>query len=207
MGLAKATIVNTETNESIPVMFNPEEYSLEKGNLFSEIGIPGRRTPPLQFVRGNAENLSMNLFFDTYELKRDVRDFTGPITRLLEKESVTKAPPVLLFTWGSFSFTCVLESIKRRFTMFLSDGTPVRATLAVTFKSFEPVEIEIQKGLIVGPPVVHNVIEGQTLSDIAGSVLGDPGKWRDIAVLNDIDNPRSLPTGKPLMVPQDSPDN
>ena len=37
--LAKALIVNTQTNERIPVMYNPEEYRLDQGNSFAEVGI------------------------------------------------------------------------------------------------------------------------------------------------------------------------
>jgi len=53
----KATITNTQTGERIPVMFNPEEYSLDLANTFAEIGIPGLSAPPIQYVRGNLRHL------------------------------------------------------------------------------------------------------------------------------------------------------
>ena len=52
--LAKATILNTVTHELITVMYNPEEYKLDQGNTFAEIGIPGLDAPPMQYVRGKA---------------------------------------------------------------------------------------------------------------------------------------------------------
>lgn len=201
MALEKAIITNIQTGNRIPVMFNPEEYSLDLGNTFAEIGIPGIKTPPIQYVRGNIRNLNMELFFDTYELKSDVRNETQKITSLLEIEINTQAPPILLFSWGGLNFKCVLESAGQRFTMFLEDGTPVRATLTVSFKEYEAVDIEIKKGLFIGPPTVRNIIEGETLSNIAGDVLGDPGAWREIADLNNIDNPLKLALGMPLLIP------
>jgi len=201
MPLEKATIINTETNEQIQVMFNPEEYTLDKANSFAEIGIPGLETPPIQYVRGNLRTLKMDLFFDTYEKKTDVRGFSRKITELLEKNLSTKAPPILLFAWGNLNFQCVLDSASQKFTMFLNDGTPVRATLSVSFKEFQPVEIEIQRGLFIGPPTVHNILEGETLSGIAGDALGDSGAWREIAELNNIENPRKIPTGTQLIIP------
>lgn len=201
MALEKAIITNIQTGDRIPVMFNPEEYSLDLGNTFAEIGIPGIKTPPIQYVRGNIRNLNMELFFDTYELKSDVRNETQKITSLLEIEINTQAPPILLFSWGGLNFKCVLESAGQRFTMFLEDGTPVRATLTVSFKEYEAVDIEIKKGLFIGPPTVRNIIEGETLSNIAGDVLGDPGAWREIADLNNIDNPLKLALGMPLLIP------
>ncbi len=201
MTIEKATIINTNTNESIPVMFNPEEYTLDKANNFAEIGIPGLDAPPIQYVRGNLKTLKMELFFDTYEKRTDVRDFTHKVTGLLEKDPATKAPAILLFTWGQLNFRCVLDGVSQRFTMFMNDGTPVRATLSVTFKEFQSVEIEIRQGLFIGPPTVQNIVEGQTLSSIAGVALGNPGAWREIAELNNIDNPRKIPSGTQIIVP------
>lgn len=201
MALEKATIINLQTNEQIPVMFNPEEYSLDLGNTFAEIGIPGLKTPPIQYVRGNIRNLKMELFFDTYEEKRDVRLETARVSSLLDKNVTIQAPPILLFSWGGLNFKCVLESVGQSFTMFLSDGTPVRATLSVSFKEFESVEVEIQQGFFIGPPTVRNIVQGETLSQIAGELLGDPGAWREIANLNNIDNPRKLNVGQTLIVP------
>ncbi|MDJ0597826.1 MAG: LysM peptidoglycan-binding domain-containing protein [Crocosphaera sp.] len=201
MALDKATIINLETREQIPVMFNPEEYSLDLGNTFAEIGIPGLQTSPIQYVRGNLRTLKMELFFDTYEQKVDVRTQTRRITSLLNKNATTQAPPILLFSWGSLQFKCVLESVGQNFTMFLRDGMPVRAKLSVNFKEFEPVEIEIERGLFIGPPTVRNVVEGDTLSKIAGELLGNPGDWRKIAEQNDIDDPFNLPPGQSLIIP------
>jgi hypothetical protein len=201
MGLEKATLTNVRTREAIPVMFNPEEYTLDLGNAFAEIAIPGLRTPPIQYVRGNARQLRMELFFDTYERQSDVRAEAGRITALLDQEPTTHAPPVVLFSWGGLNFTCVLESAAQRFTMFLDNGTPVRATVTVSFREYERVAVEIRHGSFVGPPAVRTLLEGETLSQIAGEVLGDPGAWRAIAEANRIDDPRRLPVGLPIVVP------
>ncbi|MEB3180868.1 MAG: LysM peptidoglycan-binding domain-containing protein [Nostocaceae cyanobacterium] len=201
MSLEKATITNLQTAELIAVMFNPEEYALDIANTFAEIGIPGLKTPPIQYVRGNARNLKMELFFDTFEKRQDVRNKTLQISGLLNNNPETQAPPILLFSWGGFNFKCVLESVGQRFTMFLEDGTPVRATLTVSFKEYQEVNIEIRKGLFIGPPTIRNIVEGETLSKIAGNVLGDPSAWREIAELNNIDNPLKLIPGNQLIVP------
>ena len=53
--------------EFIPVQFNPTELSFEKGAQIAEIAIPGLDSPLLQFVRGQNEKLTLDLFFDTTE--------------------------------------------------------------------------------------------------------------------------------------------
>lgn len=212
MALAKATLTNTQTGEQFAVMFNPAEYTLDLGNTFAEIGIPGLAVPPIQYVRGNSRSLKLELFFDTYEEHRegsrvlnragdDVRMLTGQITKLLEHEPTLKAPPILLFSWGGLNFQCVLESVGQRFTMFLGNGTPVRATLTVNFKEYQRVEVDVRSGLFVVPPTVHNVVAGNNLSKIAGEILGDPEAWREIADYNNIDDPRRIEPGRQLVIP------
>ncbi len=205
MSLEKASITKLSTGEQMSVMFNPAEYSFDLGNTFAEIDIPGLRTPPIQYVRGNASSLRMELFFDSYESQSDVRASTTQLTALLDADPITSAPPILLFNWGGFALKCVLESVAQRFTMFLEDGTPVRATLTATFKEYEPVQVQIQSGFFVGPPTVVNIVQGATVSKIAEQVLGDPTQWRTIADANNIDNPRKLQAGGTVIVPPNTP--
>jgi nucleoid-associated protein YgaU len=223
--LVKALIINTTTGDSFPVMYNPEEFKLEQGNTFAEVGIPGLNTPPVQYVRGKARALSMDLFFDTYETGEDVRAYTGQVVLLLDKLPQTQAPPILLFSMGRFQFQCVLTDAAQRFTMFLRDGTPVRSTLSVRLQEYVRVDIQIQRGLffgsptvsalantavqagralLSGSPTVHVTIQGETLSGLAAAYLGDPALWRDIAQANNIDDPFNLPPGASLVIPSRS---
>lgn len=156
--LAKAEIIDTASGESYPVMFNPEELKLDQGNSFAEIGIPGLNTPPVQYVRGRARTLAMDLFFDTYETGGDVRAHTGPIVRLLDKRPDTHAPPVLLFSLGSFQFRCVLVDANQRFTMFLRNGTPVRSSLSVRFQEYVPTDVEVRGGVFFASPTASGVV-------------------------------------------------
>lgn len=212
MALVKATITNTQTGEQVAAMFNPAEYTLDLGNTFAEVGIPGLAAPPIQYVRGNSRSLKLELFFDTSQEHRegsrvlnragdDVRMLTSQITRLLNHDPALKAPPILLFSWGGLNFQCVLESVGQRFTMFLGSGTPVRATLTVSFKEYRRAEVEVHTGLFVGPPTVRTVATGDHVSKIAGETWGDPEAWREIAEANNIDNPRRLEPGRQLIIP------
>lgn len=215
MGLEKATITNTVSGERVSVMFNPEEYTVNRDNNFAQMAVPGLRAPLLQFVHGNMQTLDMELFLDTYEghqsgtsnlnqAGQDVRDLTRKITDLMSIDSTTHAPPVLLFTWGSLSFTCVLARASQRFIMFLPDGTPVRARLQVTFNEFTNAEMEAKevKRETASFTKLHTVNEGETLSGIAGTLYGDPALWRPIAIHNGIDQPWALEVGQRLLVPQ-----
>jgi hypothetical protein len=212
VAFAKATITpENPSGDAIEVLFNPTQYTFDKNVQLAEVGIPGLGAPLLQYVRGGVRTLSMELFFDSYEERADVRDYTNEIYALLNVEAETHVPAICRFSWGAGkwgkrdenSFLCVLERVSGRFTMFLEDGTPVRATLTVTFKEFVDVEVAVRN-----PPTqsadhtkTRAVKRGDTLSSIAAIEYGDPAKWRPIADVNRIDNPRRLSAGAVLVIP------
>lgn len=211
MPLEKATITNTVSGVRVPVLFNPEEYTVNRDNNFAQMAIPGLRAPLLQFVHGNMQTLEMELLVDSYEAHggrngagEDVRTLTRQITDLMNIDPTTHAPPVLLFTWGSLSFTCVLARASQRFIMFRTDGVPVRARLNVSFNEFTNAELEAKetKRETADFSHIHIVREGETLSSIAAKVYENPQLWRPIAIANGVDDPRVLPIGLELLTPQ-----
>ena len=203
MALEKATIeyMLQGQKELVEVLFNPTEYRLNKSNQFAEVAIPGLESPPLQFVKGNARALSMQLFFDTYAQGTDVRNHTEKITRLLKIDNELHAPPICHLNWGDLNFVGVLERADQRFDLFISDGTPVRATVDVSFKEFLTGD-EQGRQLSSADFTKHYLVRrGDTLSSIAGREYGDPKMWRPIAEENQIDNPLDLQPGRVLVIP------
>jgi nucleoid-associated protein YgaU len=215
MALEKAIITDTVTGLPTAVMFNPEEYTVNRDINYAQTAIPGLSAPVLQFVNGNMQTLEMELFLDTYEehrignriqnqARQDVRRVVRQITRLMDIAPATHSPPILLFTWASLSFRCVLARVSQQFTMFLPDGTPVRAKLGVTFNEFRNVDLEAKevKRETADYSRFHVVGQGETLSSIAATLYGNPRTWRPIALRNRIDDPRGLTAGQHLVVPR-----
>lgn len=193
MGIQKATILNLTTGRSVAVPFNPEEYSLDSSNSFDDKPAEGGG-PKVQFQSDGLRTLTMNLFADSTPSRTDVRLQTQPIVSLAEKDPTLNGPPFLLFSWGGFQFRCVLKSINQRFAQFLPDGTPVRAYFTLTFvESERPGPAPAAKG--AAPQAVHEVAAGENLSRIAAKNGKDPAAWRQIAALNNIENPRNLSAG------------
>src|SRR5215210_5987206 len=121
MALAKARITVEHNGRQFDVMFNPEEYSLNKDNNFASQAIPGLSSPILQFVHGNLRTLEMELFFDTTAGRTDVRVETQKIVDLLKIDRELHAPPVLQVSWGSLRLRCVLTRANQKFVKFLED--------------------------------------------------------------------------------------
>jgi len=201
--LAKALIIDTDSGLSIPVMFNPPEYQIQKTNQFAEVGIPGLGSSLLQFVRGNSETLNLELFFDSTDTGQDVRTFTGPMVALTSLNARTHAPPRLIFIWASLIFPCVLESVTQRFEYFAADGRPLRARLTVTLKGSDLLEtllgsVPLESADRAKARVVKG---GETLQSIAAHEYDDPRRWRAIAEATNIDNPLTINAGLMLRIP------
>ena len=229
--LLKATVQRLKPDGAsdgapLHVQFNPSEYTLSKGVQLAEVPIPGLDQPILQFVRGQTETLSLDLFFDTTDEGMGA-DATAVTTKtdlfyqLIKIDKFIHAPPILRFQWGnegfaganfngnwasqarSNGFQCVVESIKQRFTLFSSEGIPLRAVLSVTLREFYNLEDQIQRIDFHSPDHTHaHVVQrGDTLARIAAQKYDDPREWRAIADNNGITNPLDLEPGRVLEVP------
>jgi hypothetical protein len=198
----------------IPVQFNPAEYTLSKGAQIAEIAIPGIDSPILQFIRGQNEKLTLELFFDTTQFGMgvapvvDVRTLTQPVYQLVKIQSKTHAPPRVRFVWGmGLSFRAIVESIQQKFTVFNPVGIPLRAGLTVTFREYKTLDEQLQELNLQSSDHTkrRKVRRNDTLSNIAFQEYGDAGQWRHIAeepanaaVLPD---PRHPVPGTELVIP------
>jgi Contractile injection system tube protein/LysM domain len=210
----------------VEVSFNPTEYSLNKAAQIAEIAIPGLDSPILQFVRGQVETLSLDLFFDSTDTGMDddataVTKKTDQFYQLIKIQGETHAPPVLLFTWGpSFpgnrsydslgtgaqqrhGFKCLVESVRQRFTLFTPHGIPLRATLTVSLKEYKTLAEQLDEINKTSPDQTHAYVvqQGETITQIAARVYGDPAQWRAIADENALTDPLNLVPGTILQVP------
>lgn len=211
--LVKATITNLDTDESVEVHFNPTEYTFSKSLNWQVPKKKGANVPPLEFNGGNPTDLKVSLLFDTYETGEDVRKkYTNAIWDLAmvnaqKKDPKTKKgqPPKCEFRWGTmWSFKAVVGAVTAKYTMFLPDGTPVRATLDVTFKQIEDEGLYPKQNPTSGGVPGHRshiIKEGETLDWIASQEYGNSNHWRYIAEVNGIDNPFKVAPGTVINLP------
>ncbi len=211
--------------ETIPVSFNPTEYTLDKSVQLAEIAIPGLDTPIIQFVRGQNEKMSLELFFDTTEkggMGEDavsVTTETDSIYQLVKIEPNSHAPPICTFNWNQNfpgdnvsdvlgnqkrnGFKFIVESVSQKFTLFSAEGVPLRATLTLNLREYKTLDEQLEQLNLNSPDRTHShvVKVGETLSFIAGQHYLRPGAWRHIAEKNNIDDPRRIAPGTFLAVP------
>ena len=208
--MPKAFIENLDTGERIEVLFNPKEYTVTKSNSWQRANTSGSNLPDTRFASGQPATLTVQLFFDTYEQKTDVRRFTNKIARLMEVsireegENNKLRPPKVKFHWGlTWSFKAVVTNMTQKFTLFLPTGTPVRATVDVTLQQIEDEGVFPNQNPTSGGGGGRRtrvVAAGETLDWIAYQELGDPKAWRRLAEANQIADPLGLTPGTVLVI-------
>jgi nucleoid-associated protein YgaU len=216
---------------SVEALFNPSEISLTRSARWEQQQTVGQNTATVEqeFRSVDAETFSIELFFDTYETRSggltaasaaatflpastvagrqatDVRQYTDQIAQLVEVDAELHRPPVCDLRWGVFDiFTGVLTTLTQRFTLFLDDGTPVRATLSCDFAEVgtQAHATELHSSDVVKTRQVRRY---DTLQSLAADEYGDPSLWRPIAIANGIVNPRDLRPGTILTIPKVTP--
>lgn len=128
-----------------------------------------------------------------------------PLEETLAKGK-TPSPPFVLFTWGKVSLLAFVKQVSVKYTLFKSNGSPVRATASLTLQEV-PKDTAKQNPTSGGltPLRSHTVVAGDSLASIAYAEYGDARLWRALAETNGLDDPMRLPTGIRLLVPtQDS---
>ena len=207
MALEKAKLLTVDgknKDKALDVLFNPKEYSVQKSVQWEPHKAPGLDSPEQQFTSGNPAVLSVELFFDTYETKEDVKaKFTDALLAMASVDASLHRPPMVMFTWGSQKFKGVVESLGLRFTMFLPDGKPCRAVANLQIKEAPTAKEQVEQKPRESPDHTKRRVfkQGETLALLAHEEYDDPAEWRRIADANGIDDPKDVKPGTVLTLP------
>ena len=145
---AKLIPASGEKAAQIDFMFNPSELKFARNVSIEQSG--GSRTQSGQnktsFKHPNPYTLTIgNIILDTYEKKEGERSvllplkpFTDAVAFAKDGKGKAQRPPIYILTWGKNSYLrCFIKTCNFRLTMFLADGTPVRAILDLTLEQVD----------------------------------------------------------------------
>jgi hypothetical protein len=124
----------------VSAMYNPKEISVDKSVPWAKSPSSKGDAPMLEFTSADGRVMSFELMFDGFETGTNVHAaFVESLVRLANVQDPDgpedkRRPPRVGVKWGTGKlpeFQGVIESIGTKYTMFLADGTPVRATCHV----------------------------------------------------------------------------
>lgn len=191
-----------EVGGPIEAQINPKEIGFSKGVNWAEQTAIGREFPDLQYKNGQAVTLSLELMFDFYETNGDVRDVTNKILKLATRDEGLHRPPTFTIDYGSALFggatKFVAKSVKVRYTMFDTNGKPVRAVANIECTQADG---KVASGNSPDIAKQRIVKRGETLQLIADSEYRNPSQWRRIADANGINDPLAIEPGMKLLIP------
>jgi hypothetical protein len=145
MPLMKAKLISQDGGGTIQFMFNPTQLAFNQSiNLTkSEGSRTGRGLPKVSFAFPNPCTLTLSeIIFDTYEQGTNVlthiRQFENALNFASSGQAANKRPPTYVFTWGDHQYIrCFITQLNYTLTLFLPDGTPVRAKLDLTLEEID----------------------------------------------------------------------
>jgi len=141
--LVKAKLFSLDSSQyDIEFMFNPSQLDFTRGiKLNAPEGANTKEgQPKVSFAYPDPCVITLSkIVFDTYEERANVLDrHINQILKSVKFIEQQKRPPVYLLIWGKQDYLrCFVESLKYQLTMFLPDGTPVRAIANMTLKEVD----------------------------------------------------------------------
>lgn len=138
----KAHLISQDGTDNIEFMFNPIELHFSRSATINspEGATTARGLPKVSFGSPQPYSLELkNILFDTYESGTDVMStYISKLRQGVEFAASLGRPPVYIFTWGSQQYLkCFVKTLTYRLTMFLPDGTPVRAIVDLSLEEID----------------------------------------------------------------------
>jgi hypothetical protein len=186
----------SDTGQRITLHFNPTTltYSLEASTAQQN---QPNRTGQAQNVSQFSAKLSFDAIFDNTDNGDDVRVTTNRIAQLLQpsgasQDSGNNAPPLVVFHWGAFRFTGVLNQYRETIDFFAKEGVPLRSTVSLTLVKQDKA-LELEQGATGSRTPPTGSLVPTRASDSALSAAtrgGDPRAARALAASNGLESLR-----------------
>ena len=217
----------TTEGKKFEVQFNPETLNVAFSNQIDGGDQAGGSA--IQFNSKGKTKLTFDLIFDVTDPKigqrfngdnkpentNDVRRITKLVADFMQTERTgsgqnTKfTPPGVRFSWGTFRFEGVVDSLTEKLEFFSADGIPLRATLAVSITkqdvdiNFNAPDTDSQGNANAGTEETAAPGENSNTMPDQTNKNGSPKPWQGDALANGIENPLDLPVGAPLSLGSD----
>ncbi|MBZ5569159.1 MAG: peptidoglycan-binding protein [Acidobacteriia bacterium] len=196
-----------QPGKSFTVQFNPQTLKVNFSN--QKAGGDQPKGSSTQFVGKGVTKLTIELWFDvTLALAQgrlsgdeDVRRLTSEVAYFMKPQEVAGkkdifVPPGVRFSWGTFIFDGVMDSMDETLDLFSATGSPIRASVNVSISKQEIIYDPAKSAALGDAPGVQpfEVMKaGEPLQQSAAKAGNDD--WKSVALANGIENPRMLAAG------------
>jgi hypothetical protein len=131
-----------EPGLTVHAQYNPKELQVDKTVPWqkkSQANKSGDTGIQLEYTGADGRSMSLELLFDGFESKTSVADKVDMLNQMAsvlspgDADETKRRPHLCVVKWGDTvpKFTCVIESLSAKYTMFSEAGVPLRATCTV----------------------------------------------------------------------------
>lgn len=188
------------------VQFNPDSFSIQSAIKHFPEQATGSNAQEQQQNTETPREFTFEFLIDGTGASGEKREVQAEIKlfqTVVEYKGELHRNSFLLLIWGTFIVTTVLKKLEIKYTMFRSNGTPLRAVLNTTFVEHTVKELELLKKVLQSPDLSTQRITdaGDKLPLMCHKIYDDSRYYLEVAGANGITNFRNVPNGAVLDFP------
>ena len=216
MSLVKAQLIELNqdfkdvkpSGQTVEVQFNPESLKVSFANQIATPsgGDQSSGTAGRQFVGAGTTKLSLTLWFDVSVMDKDPVDDVRRVTQKVvyfmtpqksDSDPNKLAPPGLRFSWGSFVFDGMVDSLEESLEFFSAAGKPLRASIALAMSQQKILKADFSgDGRVPARPGTQPLSAAKQGGSLQGmAAAAGKGDWQGIASANGIEDPLRIQAG------------
>lgn len=173
-----------------------------------------KRKPFLDWRNGSLQAMTIALLFDGFQSSRSVQLEVDALEDMASAGDDDTPPPIVTLTgpiphtdldwaitdidWGDIIRSASGLLIRAEFTLTVTEYESADVLVSRAARKKAKGKAKSKKREVWTPPANS---PGETLMDIAAREYGDPSRWREIAQLNGIRDPRKVPANMLLRLP------
>ena len=177
------------TGDKFLVQVNPDHYALDYATMYNQKGGSGSSESISGYNKRKPQRLTFKFIFDSSgavpnttsgDIMADFGSFKNVVYTYIGD---VHQPGFVQLRWGVLIYNCRLTDMKVNFTLFKSDGTPLRATADCTFQGYIDEKKLAAKENRLSPDLTHivTVVAGDTFPLLCNKVYKDSRHYFEIA--------------------------
>lgn len=208
--LNNESITELKSPPPFSVMMNPDGYTIKSSLQYDSKQPRGRPSQAVKFKGADVDSIS---------IKPLILDGTGvvpgaPTTSVTDQIAALRAVVaefdgkqhecrIVKLVWGSFIHFARLKSMNVEYTLFSSNGIPLRAKVTMDFVAFKTEKESLALAKLSSPDLTHRIETqaGDTLALLCHRIYKSQAYVQDVARANGMDSTRILPPGTTLFFP------
>lgn len=195
-------------DDSFTAMFNPNKYNLKYEIEYDKKSASGASANAPKFSNMKSQELTLEFFLDGTGVENDPGEFVDQKAEAFLKiaytyESNKHKNNYLRITWSYLVFDCVLSDADIAYSLFRSDGRPLRAKITAKFLGFVNDKLRQLKDKAQSPDITHArmATDYDKLDYMSYKIYENGQYYLDVAKANSLVNFRKLRTGQILYFP------